>query len=96
LILKKQGQLKKGKKAPKGSSESPWSLYMRSFWKMAFTNPPEEGGQVVRWLNYGKDIYDAKVSKSPSWVNRKIAETVPCNPKNHPDFSRDQNIIKAF
>jgi hypothetical protein len=29
------------KKAPKGQPESPWSLHMRSFWKIHFINPPE-------------------------------------------------------
>jgi hypothetical protein len=29
------------KKAPKRISESPWSLHMRSFWKITFINPPE-------------------------------------------------------
>jgi len=60
-------------KAPKGKSESPWSLHIRSFWKIHFINPPEVRGQVVSWLNYGKDNCDAKVSKSPISVNRKIA-----------------------
>jgi hypothetical protein len=34
------------KKAPKGKSESPWSLHIRSFWKIHFINPPEVRGQV--------------------------------------------------
>jgi hypothetical protein len=29
------------RKAPKGRSESPWSLHTRSFWKIHFINPPE-------------------------------------------------------
>jgi len=41
-----QGRQKR--KAPKGNSESPWSLHIRSFWKIHFINPPEEQGQVVR------------------------------------------------
>jgi hypothetical protein len=36
------------KKAPKGKSESLWSLHMRSFWKITFINPPEIHRQVVR------------------------------------------------
>jgi hypothetical protein len=36
-----------GEKAPKGISESPWSLHMRSFWKTHFINPPEVQRQVV-------------------------------------------------
>ncbi len=39
-------------------------------------NPPEVQGQVVRLLIYGKVNCDAKVSKSPIWVNNKIAEIV--------------------
>jgi hypothetical protein len=29
------------KKAPKGKSESAWSLHFRSFWKIRSINPPE-------------------------------------------------------
>jgi hypothetical protein len=36
-------------KAPKGSSESPWSLHMISFWKITFINSPEVRGRL---LNY--------------------------------------------
>jgi hypothetical protein len=36
------------RKAPKGTSESPWSLHIRSFWKILFINPPEAQSQVVR------------------------------------------------
>jgi hypothetical protein len=35
------------KRAPKGKSESPWSLHIRSFWKIRFTNPPEEQGVLL-------------------------------------------------
>jgi hypothetical protein len=55
LVLKFKGLYKEGiiqgrqrRKAPKGNSESPWSLHMRSFWKTHFINPPEVQGQVVR------------------------------------------------
>jgi len=65
------------KKAPKGKSESPWSLHIRSFWKTHFINPPEEQGRVVRRLSYGKENDDVKVSKPPVSVNRKIAQSVP-------------------
>jgi len=41
------------KKAPKGQPESPWSLHMRSFWKITFINSPEEQGKLLlsqkRW-----------------------------------------------
>jgi len=60
-------------KAPKGRSESPWSLHTRSFWKVQFINPSEVQGQVVRLLIYGKVNCDPKVSKSPIWVNGKIS-----------------------
>jgi hypothetical protein len=53
------------RKAPKGKSESPWSLHIRSFWKIRFINPPEGQDQVVDLLIYGKDSDDAKLSKSP-------------------------------
>jgi hypothetical protein len=43
----------KVKKAPKGISESPWSLHIRCFWKIHFINAPEEQGQVVRAFIYG-------------------------------------------
>jgi hypothetical protein len=68
---------KQRKKAPKGKSESPWSLHIRSFWKTHFINPPEVHGQVVRLLIYGKVNCDAKVSKSIIWVNKKNSPTVP-------------------
>jgi hypothetical protein len=38
----------KTRKAPRGKSESPWSLYIGIFWKIHFINPPEVRGQVVR------------------------------------------------
>jgi hypothetical protein len=38
---------KEEKKAPKGRSKSPWSLHMRSFWKILFINSPEVQRQVV-------------------------------------------------
>jgi hypothetical protein len=60
-------------KAPKAKSKSPWSLHIGTFWKTHFINPPEEQGQVLRWVNYGRDNYDAKISKTPISVNRKIA-----------------------
>jgi hypothetical protein len=68
----RDGDSRGRKKAPKGNSESPWSLPMRSFWKTHFINPPEVRGQIVRFLIYGKRNNDAKVSKSPIWVNKKI------------------------
>jgi hypothetical protein len=40
-------QERQRKKAPKGSSESPWSLHIRSFWKIHFINPPEAQTQVM-------------------------------------------------
>ena len=58
----------------------PRSLHVRSFWKIHFINPPEVQRQVVRLLVYERNIDDAKVSESPSWVDRKIAEIVP-NPQ---------------
>jgi hypothetical protein len=39
--------LKKKLKAPKGNSESPWSLHIRSSWKIKFINPPEVRCQFV-------------------------------------------------
>ena len=36
------------RKAPKGNSESPWSLHMRSFWKITFINPPESFLLILR------------------------------------------------
>jgi hypothetical protein len=63
--------------APEGEIDTFWSLAMRSFWKTRFINPPEVGGQVVELLNYGKEKDDAKLSKSPISVNRKIADSVP-------------------
>jgi hypothetical protein len=65
------------KKAPRGYSKPSWSLHMRSFWKVQFINPSEEGGQVVKLQIHSRVNDDAKVSKSPIWVNRKIAEYVP-------------------
>jgi hypothetical protein len=47
------GYIKKGfsrreeKKAPKGTSESLWSLHIRSFWKIHFINPPEIQGRFI-------------------------------------------------
>jgi len=35
------------KKAPKGKSETPWSLHMRPFWKIRFINSPEEQGKFL-------------------------------------------------
>jgi hypothetical protein len=44
------------RKAPKGKSESPWSLHIRSFWKTHFINPPEEQGQVVKLQIHAKSM----------------------------------------
>jgi hypothetical protein len=41
------------KKAPKGKSESAWSLHIRSFWKTHFINPPEPRGQDESLSFYG-------------------------------------------
>jgi hypothetical protein len=62
--------------APRGKSESPWSLHIGSFWKIHFINPPEVQGQLAR-LIYGWENVDAKVPRSPSWVNRKMQGNVP-------------------
>jgi hypothetical protein len=40
------------RKAPKGNSESPWSLHIGIFWKIHFINPPEVQGQVGRLANH--------------------------------------------
>jgi hypothetical protein len=40
-----QGRRKR--KAPKGTSESPWSLHIKSLWKNHFINPPEEQRQII-------------------------------------------------
>ncbi len=69
LIWEKAG------KAPR-ETLPPWSSYIRSFWKTNFINPPEAQGQAVRLVVHGVDNDDAKVSKSPISVNRKIAESV--------------------
>ena len=45
-------------KAPKGISESPWSLHIGTFWKTHFINPPEVQGQVVR--SKGMVGYDSR------------------------------------
>jgi hypothetical protein len=39
-----KSHLPKIRKAPKGNSESLWSLHIRSFWKNHFINPPEALG----------------------------------------------------
>jgi hypothetical protein len=44
---------------------------MGTFRKYLFINSPEVLGQVVRLLIYGWDDEDAKVSKSPIWINKK-------------------------
>jgi hypothetical protein len=33
--------LAENKKGSKGKLKSPWSLHIRSFWKIHFINPPE-------------------------------------------------------
>jgi hypothetical protein len=50
---------------------------MGTFWKIHSINPPEVQDQVVDLLIYGKDNDDAKISKFPIWVNRKVADYVP-------------------
>ncbi len=44
---------------------------MGTFRKYLFINSPEVRGQVVRLLIYGWYDEDAKVSKSPIWINKK-------------------------
>jgi hypothetical protein len=67
------------KKAPKGKSETPWSLHIRSFWKITFINPPEceASCQAVKLQIYRRFNDDAKVSKFAICVNRKSADIVP-------------------
>jgi len=69
LVAWEQGQrtiLERQKgEAPKGKSESVWSLHMGSFWKIHFINPPEVEDQVVDLLIYEKNSSHGKVSKSP-------------------------------
>jgi hypothetical protein len=43
---------KKIRKAPRGNSESPWSLHIGIFWKTHFINPPEVIGRVIRLLTH--------------------------------------------
>jgi hypothetical protein len=45
---------------------------------------PEVQGRVVDLLIYGKEIGDAKASKSPVWVNRKIALCATNTPEVSP------------
>jgi hypothetical protein len=52
VLYKEWRNLRKAKKAPKGKSESPWSLHIRSSWKTHFINPPEVQGQVFGLLSY--------------------------------------------
>ena len=67
----------KTRKAPEGNSESPWSLHIRSFWKIHFINPPEVQGQIVSFLFYWWENDNPKVPKSPIRVNKEIAGYVP-------------------
>jgi hypothetical protein len=85
-------------KAPKGKAETPWSLHMRSFWKILFINSPEVRGQVVRCINYGKENDDVKISKCPTLVNRKIAEGVPIGqlPKSGRSYMRGFESLELF
>jgi len=69
--------LDEDKKGSKGKLKSPWSLHIGTFWKTHFINPPEVRGQVVRLVVYGLYTDDAKVSKTPFGVNRKIEDSAP-------------------
>jgi len=64
--------IRKGiKKAPKGKSESPWSLHMISFWKITFINSPEVQRQVV-WSK-GMVGYDSrKIAQNRTGVKRNF------------------------
>ena len=64
------------RKAPKGKSESPWGLHIRSFWKIHFINPPDEQGQAVR----SKGMVGCD--------DRKIAQ----NSQNRKDVKRDSRL----
>jgi hypothetical protein len=54
---------------------------MEPSYSMLLENPfhksPRRARQVVELFNYEKENDDAKISKFPIWVNRKIAEIVP-------------------
>jgi hypothetical protein len=39
------------KKDSEEKYKSPWSLHMRSFWKITFINPPEEQGKLLLLQN---------------------------------------------
>jgi hypothetical protein len=94
LSIIKKGQFKeRTKKAPKGKSESPWSLHIGSFWKTHFINPPEVRARVVEQLINRWNDEDAKVSKSTILVNGKIAEIVPISA--HGRNSRNEKYIQT-
>jgi hypothetical protein len=87
---------KKIKQAPEGKSKSPWSLYIRYFWKTHFINPPEVRDQVVRLVFYGEKKDNAKVSKSPIWVNRKITEYHTPNSQIFPHYCMNGGRLLMF
>jgi hypothetical protein len=51
VYKERRNQERKKRKAPRGKSEFPWSLHIRSFWKTHFINPPEVQSQVIELLN---------------------------------------------
>ena len=73
LVAWEQGQrtiLERQKgEAPKGKSESVWSLHMGSFRKIHFINPPEVEDQVVDLLIYEKTAAMPKYQNPPHFFN---------------------------
>jgi hypothetical protein len=83
------------KKAPKGKSESLWSLHMRSFWKTRSTNPPEVKGKLFNRSFSGRTMMGPRYQNLPFWSMGKCE--VPCHGKPfvQPDNSRDGAEIES-
>jgi hypothetical protein len=57
VLCKERGNLKGSRQRPqRGKSKSPWSLHIRSFWKIPLINPPVHEGKMKAYSITGRSI----------------------------------------
>jgi len=62
--------------APKGNSESPWSLNIGSFWKINFINPPEVHGRWLACSSMGRTTTMPRYQNPPLGSTTKLKNKI--------------------
>jgi len=65
------------KKGSKGKSESPWSLHIRSFWKIHSINPPEVKAGFFKCSFMGRTTMIGRYQKVLPWSIAKMIYEKP-------------------